>query len=460
MKFLKGLARLLMSVRSVNINYTVRDGTMLPGYTPAPFLLGMDTTWKAPGWKFLLGSQDPGIRQTAAENDWLVSDTLLSIPFTQMRNSDLSFKATIEPSRALRIQLDARKSATGNYQELFRVTPDNNGIGMYEGVNPARSGSYSITILSIGTAFKKDRSDNSSQNFDQFVENLDVIKARLDQLNPDPEISYARKSQDVLIPSFLAAYQGKDATAVNVSPFPKIPFPGWRVDFSGLNKIPAFAEVFSNISINHSYSSTYSVSNYTNSLLYDQGLELGNELTYYPAPDMGNDNNEWIPVFMMNTVVISERFAPLIGINMRTKSRVTARIDFKKERNLALNMSNAQVTELKSSDISFDLGYTKANMKIPIKMKGRVISLENDITFKLNFTLRDTKTVQRKIDEESTVTAGNVNFQLRPQISYVLSQRLNLNFYFERNINTPRITSSFPRSTTAFGVQVRFSLAQ
>ena len=460
MKFMKGLARLLMSVRSVTANYTIREGTMLPGFTPAPFLMGMDTTWAAPGWKFLMGSQSPDIRNLAAEKNWLVSDTLLSIPFTQMRNYDLSFKATIEPSRALKIQLDARKTATGNYQELFRVTPDNTGKGIYEGVNPARSGSFSSTILSIGTAFKKDRADNTSPNYDQFVENLDILKARLDQLNPDPEISYARKSQDVLIPSFLAAYTGKDPRTVNVSPFPKIPFPGWRIDFSGLNKIPAFAEVFSNISINHSYSSTYTISNYTNSLLYDQNMELRESLSYYPAPTEGNENNEWIPVFMMNTVVISERFAPLIGINLRTKSRVTARIDLKKERNLALNMSNAQITELKSNDISFDLGFTKANMKIPIKVQGRVISLENDITFKINFTLRDTKTIQRKIDEESTVTAGNVNFQLRPQISYVLSQRLNLNFYFERNINTPRVTSSFPRSTTAFGVQVRFSLAQ
>jgi len=162
----------------------------------------------------------------------------------------------------------------------------------------------------------------------------------------------------------------------------------------------------------------------------------------------------------MNSVVISERFAPLIGINIRTKSRVTARIDYKKERNLALNMSNAQITELKSNDLSVDLGFTKANMKLPFKVRGRTVSLNNDLTFKFNFTLRDTKTVQRKIDEVNTVTAGNINFQLRPQISYVLNQRLNLNFYFERNVNTPRVTSSFPRSTTAIGAQIRFSLAQ
>jgi cell surface protein SprA len=449
-----------MSVRSLNATITQREGTVLPGFASEPFLLGMDDSWDAPGWPFILGSQNANIRSKAAERGWLVSDTLISNPFTQMRSNDLTFKASIEPSRAIRIQLDARKSATGNYNELFRVTPGNDGVGQYTGVNPSRTGSYSISIWSIGTAFVKDGPDNISQNFIDFEENLDVIKARLDQINPDPEISYARRSQDVMIPAFLAAYTGKPASDISLNPFPTFPLPGWRIDFSGLNRIPAFQEIFSNISINHSYSSTYSITNFANSLLYTDGLELDQGLTYYPLASEGNENNEWVAPFLMNSIVISERFAPLIGINIRTKSRVTARIDYKKERNLALNMSNAQITELKSNDLSVDLGFTKANMKLPFKVRGRTVSLNNDLTFKLNFTLRDTKTVQRKIDEVNTVTAGNINFQLRPQISYVLNQRLNLNFYFERNVNTPRVTSSFPRSTTAIGAQIRFSLAQ
>ena len=460
MKFAKGLIRLLMGLRSVNISYTVRNGTMLPGFMPYPHLFGMDKHWSAPGWDFIFGSQDPGVRDRFAQNGWFAMDTLVSMPFTQMRSYDLNLKANIEFTRTFRIQLDARRSATGNYQELFRVTTDATGTGIYQGVNPARTGAYTITVLTIGTAFKRDFGDNISPVFQQFEKNLDIVKARLDQLNPDPEYSYARKSQDVLIPSLIAAYTGKSASEVGLTPFPKIPFPGWRIDFSGLSKIPALKEIFSSISINHSYSSTYSITNYANSLLYSQDLELDRDLVSYPLPTEGNENKEWVSPFLMNTVVISERFAPLIGINIRTKSRITARIDYKKERNIALNMSNAQVTELRSNDISVDVGFTKANMKLPFKVHGQVITLKNDLTFKLNFTLRDTQTTQRKIEATNTVTAGNVNFQIRPQISYILNQRLNLNLYFERNVNTPRVTSSFPRSTTSVGIQVRFSLAQ
>ncbi|MCG8308654.1 MAG: cell surface protein SprA [Cytophagales bacterium] len=459
MKALKGIARFLMMVRSINVNYSIREGTMLPGYALDPFLFGMDETWSAPGWDFILGSQSTAIRNRAAENNWLVQDTLFSQPFTQTRTYDLNLKALVEPFKSFRIQFDAMKRATGNFNEVFRVDSDPSGTGLYNGLNISRGGSYSISINSMRTSFVSDFADNSSPNFTKFEDNLEIVKNRLNALNPN-EGTYATQSQDVMIPAFIAAYTGKDAGTIELTPFPKVPIPGWRINYSGLGNIPALKEVFSTVSLEHSYSSTYSINNYSNSLLYQDDLELDGMLDRYPVPSDTNELGEFIAPFIMNQIVISERYAPLIGISIRTKSRITANIKYMKERNLGLNISNSQITELSSNDLSVTFGFTKANMKLPFKVQGAVITLKNDLTFKFNFTLRDTKTVQRKIDEVHTVTAGNVNFQLRPQLGYVLSERLNLNAYFERNVNTPRITSSYPRSTTQFGVQVRFSLAQ
>jgi cell surface protein SprA len=82
------------------------------------------------------------------------------------------------------------------------------------------------------------------------------------------------------------------------------------------------------------------------------------------------------------------------------------------------------------------------------------------VTFRLNVTVTNSKTIQRKIDELHTITNGNINFQLRPNISYVVNQKLTIQGYFERSINEPVVTTSYRRATTRFGVQVRFSLAQ
>jgi cell surface protein SprA len=460
LKGLKGFARFLMMLRSINTSLNVRDGTMLPGFALEPFLFGMDEDWAAPGWDFILGSQSTAIRQRAAENGWIVQDTLFSQPFTQMRSYDFTIKALVEPFKNFRIQLDARKSAMGNFNEVFRVESNPTGEGgIYNGLNTSRGGSYSITTNTIGTSFAKDLADNTNPNFTQFEQNLEVVRQRLNDMKVS-EGEFAQQSQDVMIPAFIAAYTGQDAQKIPLSPFPKIPIPGWRVDFSGLTEIPALKEAFSSISITHSYTSTYSVNNYSNSLLYQDGLELDYSLDNYFIPTDTNEVGQFVPPFLMDQILIQERYAPLIGVQIRTKSRITASVDYKKERKLGLNISNAQINELTSNDISVQFGFTKANMKLPFKVRGQVITLENDLTFKFNFTLRDTKTVQRKINDVHTVTAGNVNFQLRPQLGYVLSERLNLNLYFERNINTPRITTSYPRSTTQFGIQVRFSLAQ
>jgi cell surface protein SprA len=173
-----------------------------------------------------------------------------------------------------------------------------------------------------------------------------------------------------------------------------------------------------------------------------------------------NDDGDYVPVYVISQVLISEQFAPLIGINLRTKGRLTARAEYKTKRDLALNISNAQVTELNSKDVTCEIGFTKNDMKLPFKAQGRTIVLKNDVTFRLNISISDNKTIQRKVDDLSTITNGNINFQLRPNISYVVNQKLTVQGYFERTVNEPLVTNSYPRSTTRFGIQVRFSLAQ
>jgi cell surface protein SprA len=162
----------------------------------------------------------------------------------------------------------------------------------------------------------------------------------------------------------------------------------------------------------------------------------------------------------MNQVGFTEKFAPLIGINLRTQSDITVKLNYNKSRTVMLTLSNIQVTEMKSNDIMLDIGFRKQKVKVPFSD----IVLPNDLTFRCAFTLRDTRTMQRRIDDnerqESKPTAGNINIQFRPTLSYTVNQRVSLTGYFDRTINNPVVLNAFPRKTTAFGVQVLFSLAQ
>ncbi len=455
-----GFLRFLMAVKNVNVTYNIREGTTLPGFMNTPFLLGLDSSWNAPGWKFLAGDQDPGIRYKAANKDWISESPLLTTPFEQIFTTDLALKTSIEPFKDLKIQLDASRNNSASFQEIFRfdtanVADINNG---FASLTPSRSGSYSITFNTIKTAFDKNRSDNTSATFDQFIENIETMRTRQNRRNPFGE--YDSLSQDVLIPAFLAAYSGQNADESRMSPFPRIPIPNWRVDYSGLTKIPFIEKYFSAFTISHGYRSMYNVNNYSNSLQYSENVSLDNNILDYPrALVTDTTTGKLVPVYIINQVTISEQFAPLIGINVRTKSNITTRLEYKKERNLSLNMSNAQVTETLNNDFTFDFGFTKADFKLPFKIKGRVVGLENDVTFRMAMTLRDATTIQRKLEGENKVTNGNTSFQFRPALTYKLNDQLDLTAYFDRSVNEPKV-SAFKTATTAFGFQLRFSLAQ
>lgn len=453
----RGFFRLLMMLRSVNGTYTVTEGTILPGFTPTPKYFGLADGFGAPGWDFVLGSQDPGIRDRAVKNDWIVKAPALTTPFSQVHTTALSLKASVEPTPDLKIQLDIRKDVNDTYREIFRYDED---LGRIRSYNPSRGGSYRVSSLSIRTALRKDNDELESSVFHTFEDYIDVMRLRLNSVTGN---EYDTISQDVIIPAFLAAYAGKDPGTVGLSPFAQTPLPNWRVDYTGLMKLNGFKDAFQSITISHAYTSTYSVLNFSNSLQYS-GLDtvgLAVPLQDYNKTVFGrNIDGRIVPVYVIGQVMISEQFAPLFGINFRTKGRMSGKFEFKTKRDVALNIGNAQVTEVNSKDFSVEAGYTKNNMKLPIKADGRQIVLKNDVTFRLNFTLSDNVTIQRKIEALGTVTNGNVNFQLRPNISYVINQKLNIQMYFERTINDPLISNSYRRANTRFGFQARFSLAQ
>ncbi len=451
----KSFLRLLMSLRSITASYNIRESTTMSGFVITPFLFGMDSSMNAPGWNFILGGQDADVRFDAARNGWLSRSPVLTSPFQQTFSTDIDIKAAIEPAPDVKISLDAKRTNSANFQEIFRYSSD---LDTFASLTPARSGSYNITFLSIKTAFGQNRSDNTSITYEKFAENIDIIQDRLQGINQNGEFN--RLSQDVLIPSFLAAYSGADANQSSTSPFPTIPLPNWRLDYTGLTKLPGLSDIFSSVSITHGYRSAFNVNNYTNSLQYDNNISLDNNILDYPEatiidPQTGN----LVPVYIINQVSIAEQFSPLMGINIRTKKNLSTRIEYRKERNLSLNMSNAQITEVSNNDITLDFGLTKEDFKLPFKIQGRTIALENDVTLRVSMTIRDSETIQRKLEGENTVTNGNTNFQLRPSFTYKLNDKLDLTMYFERSVTDPKV-SSFRTATTAFGTQLRFGLAQ
>ncbi|MCU0391066.1 MAG: cell surface protein SprA, partial [Thermoflexibacter sp.] len=451
--------RLLMSVQKVNFTYTTTNSTNFPGVLSVPSFFGIDQNNGAPGVGFIMGSQNPSIKTNASQNAWLSRSPLQNNSFAQGNTTNLGLRATVEPFKDFDIQLEAKRIRSANYSEVFRFVGT-----QHRSETTTRSGQYAISFFSFRTAFAKDDAAFNSQLFDNLIVYRNTIKARLDALNPEPT-EYRLNSQDVLIPAFLAAYSGKDPLSQSLSPFPALPVPNWKVTYSGLSNLEIFKRAFKSVQITHSYSSDYSTGGYTSSLFYGPnfvGLDIREQ--NIPLATFDPLTGDLVPVLVMNQVNITENFNPLIGVNMRTVSNMTFNIQYRRQRSIALNLTNVQVTELKNTDISVEASYTKAGFKIPFKINRGYKVLKNDLTFRLAVTARDTRTLQRRLNDAqeqvTTVTAGNLNVQISPTISYMVNQRVNVQFYLDRSVNNPYISNSFKRTNTNFGLRVRFNLAQ
>jgi cell surface protein SprA len=166
------------------------------------------------------------------------------------------------------------------------------------------------------------------------------------------------------------------------------------------------------------------------------------------------------PVNQINTVAITEQFSPFIGANATWKNGMTTGFDFNRDRNLSFNVGNKQLTEAKSKDLSFNLGWRKDKLNKTLRLFGRDINLKNALNAQMRISIRNTKTRNRTLDFDgpAPVTNGNTTISIAPSVDYTISKRLNIRAFIDHTINRPAVANSFPTSFTNFGIQLRFSL--
>ncbi len=474
-EFGKLVLKKVMTLRSVNVSYTQTENTSISGYMPTPKYLGFDDAFNAPGLPFILGSQDLERFKKDAQKDpdpkkhWISHDSLLSQPMVQSKDVKLNINTQIEPIKDFRITINAVKN---KYTEFSEVYKDVSGFGDYSELSNSRKGFYEVSTISLTSAFVKDKGSTYTNTvFDQFAKNRAEVQNRLNaelytKVRPNREFSI--NSSQVLIPAFISAYTGqKSANDVALTPFPAIPLPNWKIDYSGLSNIKSIKKYFPSLTISHSYNSTYRVNSYASSAIYkNQGIKDSEEQYRYDqdtisTPQLGSSALESVvPRYMITDVQIREQFSPLFGVQAKTKSNVTFGLKLSKDRTVGLQTTNAQITEVKNTDYSVNVGYSKVGLKIPfIKVKGRPLPpLKNMTTMRLDITLRDNITIVRRFEEDSRPTVGQWQLQIKPSINYQYSSKLTIQLYYSRVDNKPHTSGSFRNINTSFGVKLTFLL--
>ncbi len=479
------LLKIMMGVKRASFNYSEISGTYIPGFYPAPTSFG--NSWKyrpdtelysnypqfendypsslAPGIGFVFGDQRD-IRNDAVRYGWLSPDTLLNQPYATKRTTNLTLRASLEPLPGLKIELNADRAYSINHSEYFRA----DAYGDFHSYSPVDNGSFSMSIVAWPSAFNKELADNKSENFENFKDNREVIAYRLAAENPNYSgetfetdtingstmtfpIGYGPASQDVLLYSLLAAYTGKDADKIPLTKFPRIPIPNWRITFTGLTKISALQKIFRNITIMHAYRASYNVGSFVSNI----GREM---IGGYPA-SLNVDGENFIPEYDFTQISISEQFAPLISIDVIMQNSLTSKIEIKKSRNLAFSFANNQLVEVKSDEFVVGLGYRIKDVALSMKSgPGRSSKrMSSDLNIKADFSMRSNKTTLRRIDEGiNQISAGQKVISITTSADYMVNQKFNVRFFFDKVINNPFVSNQYPNSTTNGGISLRFIL--
>jgi len=470
----KVVGQMIMTLQSATFTYSETDGMLLPGFNNASTLLGMNN-FGAPGFGFVAGRQnydlwgrpiswgdETSFAPYAAANGWLVQNPLLNVQHTITHTQSINGKITLMPFKDLNINLTIDRKYTNNENGYYRyndtlVTPD--GIGYWDYQNQVNMGSLSFTTITWKTAFSKMDSTYFSNSFNDMREYRDEVSAQLGQdkgTSLDPTTGFydgfGNNQQDVLIGSFFAAYTGKGSGNKFFDVFSAMPLPNWDIRYNGLSKFEFMKKRVKNFTISHAYRSNVSVSNFqTNLAAFD---------------DLGNQNrdvsNNFIAGRQIQSITVTEQFAPLIGLDATWtigENGLITKLEFTKDRSLALNIPNMQIMEMRGREIVIGSGYKFSKVKMPFKFMGK--TPESDLNIRFDLNIRNNISIARNIIEDTNQpTAGTKTYSLKFRVDYNLGPNLNAAVYFDRVVNTPVLSNAYPTANTSAGISLRFNLAQ
>ncbi len=453
--------RMVTAVKDFTLQYNVTNGSRLPGYMGESRLFGLDPSnaW-TPGVGYILG-YDLDVAEDLLRRDLLSRDSLFNQPHEMTSNKSFTMQANVEPIRDLKIILNASQNYASRDEYYYKYLTDR---GYVDGpLSQRQTGTYTTTTWSFSTAFT-----DPDELFAQFLENRSIIAGRLAEANPAPysnqmvldtmngqyyPAGYSANSQTVLLTAFLATYMGKDAGSMGFSPFQKFPLPNWNINYNGLNKVQFLKKWFTNITLSHRYTSTYSIGNfYTDATI--SGLndyDYGNETQV-------NSMGDYVPPVSMEGVQITEQFNPLFRIAVNMVNSFQFNFSLQKNRTLMLSFSNNQLTETTRDGFTVGAGYRFKDVKFNVRFADKVHKLKSDIVVQLNLTYNSNKTNIRKINQNlSQISSGSSVWMAELSGEYTLTTNLTVKAFFQTNINTPYISNSYPNSTTKGGLTIRFS---
>jgi cell surface protein SprA len=127
-----------------------------------------------------------------------------------------------------------------------------------------------------------------------------------------------------------------------------------------------------------------------------------------------------------------------------------------------LNLSSTQLIESSSDEFVVGMGYLLKDFDVILKLKSdKQTKVKNDLKLSADLSYKDIKTLLRKVEENQTqASSGNKMFSLKVIADYVFSSKVNIQLFYDTQSSAPLISSSFPVSSSNFGMSFKFMLTR
>ncbi|HWR94808.1 MAG TPA: cell surface protein SprA [Flavobacterium sp.] len=471
--FMDGLVGVLTSIKNVQINYAESNGTILPGYVPG---LGFWGTSK-PTIGFIFGSQ-ADVRYESARNGWLTTYPNFNMNYSEVSSETLNYTANIDLFPDFKIDINADRLEIDNFSEQYDVT---NGI--YNPRSPYNFGNYSISTILIATSFRSSDQYYSS-TFNDFKDYRLTVANELatdfygqdvprygDAQNPIPDknldptgnaiyssnegypIGFGKNNQDVLIPSFLAAYSGKKIENQPLDNFKDFPLPNWTLKYTGLMRLQSFKDKFKRFTVTHGYRSSYVINSYRSNFNYTPSGYLPDGKLNTDAG--GNIYNN----LLIGNINILEQFNPLIKMDFELKNSLKILAGMNKDRAISMSFDNNLLTEIAGVEYLIGFGYRIKDVSITTKLADNPTGvIKSDINIKCDFAYRDNQTVVRNLDYNNNQLSGGQNlWTLKFTADYSFSKNLTAIFYYDHSYSKAVISTSYPVTNVLSGFTIRYN---
>ncbi len=408
--------------RDFTLNYTgsfggTSQGIRDPGYS---FLDGL--TGDGPGLGYRLGFDR---RIGAGENDRFFGDSLSTIQVQDELRDDHQFGArtSLEFSQALRV--DLTWDLGFDTQRTFAFSRDNLGDPTV-----TERGGGNATVVALGSSY---------ESF------FDLHRARYSRAvgaDPDPETgAFASDllTRNAVTEDFRRAFVRGLGTAGRGG-FNELPLPNWTVTYTGIADFPVVRALTQSATLRHGYSATYDVGFDSNPLGAGDDPALNQETLSLTDASGFPDQVRFVsetPFLEASTVRVSERFQPIVGLNLGFKGGFQADLNWNSSESYALSPNSAEVNQTETKEFSLRLSFNKTGLRIPLPFLSRR-RLNNNLRFSLILSQADnlSRRFELRSDLEQDISGirtetflnpqGEVTTRLsvEPQLTYTLSNQV------------------------------------